>query len=512
MVGNIDAVLAQGATISGLVTDVGGAPIQNICVYGVVETSNGIDGVAWTGTAADGTYTLTGVPPTTVKVVFQDCNTVGPYVQQWWQGAGNQDSATPVTLAPGDVRTGIDAQLVAAGAITGRVTDGGGSPIEGVCAQASTPTSVGDLSTTDSNGDYSIVLAAAGDYKVQFVDCDLAGFAGEWWNDQPTSATAQAVHVDAGQVVTGIDATLAPGATGSISGKVVNAGGTPMTSACVIAYLPYEFVLFAPVQPDGSYTIPDVPSGTYALAFLGCGSGEPEPTVPDPDISGVEYSAFWWDGVPLDIEGGDGGPDPIAQGANLVTVTPGTDLVGYDGCFGCQSITITSITPGPNSLTVAFTTPFANGSGSSAGAGLAASVAHGKGVTVSAGVDVTYTVTCSGVGGGLSRSASGPGSPITVTGLASGGSYICRVAAAAGGTVFASSAESAVLAAGVTADGATPGSAEQGGTGTGVTGSLPRTGTSASTLVRSGFLLLLLGLVLAITNRRHESGFRSELD
>ena len=225
VVGNIDAVLVPGATISGRVTDDGGNPIANICVYGVIDTSDGFDGIGWANTAVDGTYTMSGVPPTTVKLVFQDCNTVGPYVQEWWDDATTPETATPITVASGDVRTGIDAELQPAGAITGRVTDGGGNPIEGVCAQASTATSVGNLATTDSNGDYAIVLAAAGAYKVQFVDCGRAGFTGEWWNDQPGPATAQVVQVDAGQVVTGIDASLAPGAPGSISGRVVNAAG-----------------------------------------------------------------------------------------------------------------------------------------------------------------------------------------------------------------------------------------------------------------------------------------------
>ncbi len=505
VVGNIDAVLVPGATISGRVTDDGGNPIANICVYGVIDTSDGFDGIGWANTAVDGTYTMSGVPPTTVKLVFQDCNTVGPFVQEWWDDATTPETATPITVASGDVRTGIDAELQPAGAITGRVTDGGGNPIEGVCAQASTATSVGNLATTDSNGDYAIVLAAAGDYKVQFVDCGRAGFTGEWWNDQPGPTTAQAVQVDSGQVVTGIDASLAPGAPGSISGRVVNAGGTPMTTSCVLAYLPYQFVVAGVVQPDGTYTIPNVPSGTYALAFLGCGSGgEPQPTVPDPDISGVEYSAFWWNGAPLDIEdSGDGGVDPIAQGANLVTLTPGTDLVGYDGCFGCTAITITSVTPGPNSLTVAFTTPFASGSGSSSGASVAgvSVAASGGGVSVDSGVAVTYTVTCASPSGGVTGSASGPGSPITVSGLTSGGSYVCRVAAAAGGVVFATSAASDVLAAGVTSAGAS--GAGDPASESGMTGSLPRTGaTSSTSLARAGFFLLLVGMVLTATTRR----------
>ena len=500
--GGVDAVLAVGATVSGRVTGPTGAPLQNICVDSVIDTSSGRDGLGGTTTASDGTYTITGLPATTLKIVFRDCNNVGPYVQEWWNDQTNPDAATAITLAPGDARTGVDAQLAAAGAISGTVTDGGGHPLAGICAQATTSTFVGGLATTDSGGHYSITLAAAGDYRVQFVDCSGSpAYAAEWWNNAASAATAQTVHVATGATVPGIDASLAPGAAGSISGKVVNASGAAMTGACVVAYLPNQFAVFGLVQADGSFTIPNVPSGTYALAFLGCGSGgNPQPIVPDPNVAGVNYAALWWKDVPLTLTnggGGDGGPDPIAQGANLVTVTPGANLTGYDVCFGCGSITITSITPGPNSLTVAFTIPDFSGSSGSGGARAAA-------ITT---LSIVYTVTCTSPRGGVSGSASGPGSPITVTGLTAGASYACRVTADSGGTLLATSG---VADASIAAD-PTPGGGTTSGdpASNGVTsGSLPRTGAgSPMTLVRDGVLLIVFGCALAAMargrDRRH---------
>src|SRR5205085_2714825 len=76
----------------------------------------------------------------------------GPYVDQWWNDAASFDSATPVNLVAGVATTGIDAQLVVAGAITGTVTDRAAHPVEGVCVQATTATVFRRLARTDSQG------------------------------------------------------------------------------------------------------------------------------------------------------------------------------------------------------------------------------------------------------------------------------------------------------------------------------------------------------------------------
>lgn len=430
--GGIDATLTAAATITGLVTTPGGTPAARICVNAAVDSPNGPDQVANTTTAQDGTYTLAGLPATAVKVDFQDCNSVGPYIEQWWNNRPDSSSADALTLAVGETRTGIDAQLAAAAEIAGTVTDSTGNPLRGICAQATTTTFFGGLAHTDANGNYAINLAKPGDYRVQFVDCNLTpAFAGQWWHNQPTSATSNAVTLAAGQVVRGVDARLSPGAVGTISGKIGNLHGIAMTAACVIAYLPDQYLIFASVNPDGTYKVANVPSGTYALAFLGCNGGNPTATVQDPESTGTNYNAVWWDGAPIDLnQNNNGSVDPIAQGANLVTVTPGQNLTGYNHCFGCTAISISSITPRTGSLTVAFTTP-----------GLVTS-ANGQAGDSAQASALTYTVACTSSTGGAPDSASGPSSPITVTGLTAGATYTCQVTASDRRTTVAASAVS----------------------------------------------------------------------
>jgi len=486
--GAINARLTRATTIRGTVTVPGGAPAAGMCVDANVATSNGADQIANTTTASDGTYMLGGLPAITVKVSFHGCNGSGPYLKQWWNQHTSFSTANALTLAPGQIRSGIDAQLVAAAQITGTVTDSGGHPLSGICAQASTTTFFGGLAQTDSSGNYAISLSRSGRYRVQFVDCnDTHTFAGQWWKQQPTSSSASIVTVVAGHVVDNIDARLVAGATGSISGKVVNLNGIAMTSVCVIAYLPDQYAVFGMVHSDGNYTIPNVPSGTYALGFLGCTAGDPSPTITDPQSTALRYAGLWWDGAPVHIDNNnEGGPDPIAQGATLVSVAPGQHLSGYNRCFGCSAIAISSITPGRASLTVAFTTP---------GFVTPASIQSGASTKTSA---LTYTVTCTPSDGTAAGSATGTSSPITVAGLTSRAPYTCVVAASDGHTAVGRSAvSSAVLLA---VGGPIPGAEIV--PAVPVPGELPRTGTSSGTLTEAGIAILVLGAGL-LAQARH---------
>ena len=499
--GSIDATLTGAATITGTVTGPVGAPAAGVCVNAEVDSPNGPDQVGNATSATDGTYTIGGLPATAVKINFQDCNGVGPYIEQWWNNQPNSLSADALTLLSGETRSGIDAHLVAAGEITGTVTDSNGSPLRGICAQATTATFFGGLAHTDANGNYAINLANPGVYRVQFVDCaPTPTFAGQWWQNQPTSATAHTVRVAAGQIVTGVDARLSSGAVGSISGKVVNLHGIAMTSACVVVYLPNQYALFAPVNPDGTYKVANVPSGTYALAFLGCNGDNPTTTVQDPESAATNYTAVWWGGTPIHLNhNNNGGPDPIAQGAHLVTVTPGHHLTGYDRCFGCAAISMTSITPGTESLTVAFTTPGI----------VTSSNLHSRQSTQASAL--IYTVDCTSSTGRGSGSASGSNSPITVTDLTPGATYTCQVTAADGRTTVGASAVSAPVDVPGSARAPTPTPQPVVAVPTTPpvipttpgTHTLPRTGSSApTTLTHTGLALIALGLLAATRDRR----------
>ena len=491
----IDAHLVVGATVSGTVTAVGGAPLANICAKAKVMLDDGKTDVGDATTASDGTYTLTGLPATGVMIRFDDCNDSRTHIGMWWGAASSTSSVgEAIVLAAGEHRSGIDMALAPAGRITGTVTDGSANPLQGICVEAVTDTSVGDAVDTDSNGQYSLAVADAAPYRIQFVDCSgNHHFAGEWYPGRATQAEGQTVSVQPGQTISGVDATLSVGATGSISGRVTNRHGVAMTGVCVLAFVPFHFAVPALVGSDGAYTINDLPSGTYAIGFLQCGQGDhdPSPILPDPETAGLNYQALWWHDAAFIIGGrGDQRIDPIDMGANLVSVTPGQHLTGIDQCFGCVSIAISSITSGANSLTVAFTVTqplVVTGASGSISASAAPSVAP-----------ITYTATCTSSNGGASGTATGSASPITVTGLTAGASYTCTVVAADQiSRVGMSSVSAPVVVVHSLADPTRPGAAA---------GAIPlqlaATGAVLSGPVVIGLANLVIGMSLISASRR----------
>lgn len=272
----IDAQLAPGATISGRVTNANGDPLQGICVTAHPATSGLLSRSAQTNAAGD--YTIGGLPAGTFGVQFTACGG-GSYISEWWDDKSSSSAANPVTLAAGEQRTGIDAQLSSGASISGRVTDGAGTPVQGVCVAAPPAGGAGGSATTDASGTYTIANLPAGDYKVQFA-CGPSGFVSEWWNDKPDMASADPISLTAGQQRTGIDAALA--SAGSISGTVTGPGGGGQASVCVkalrstaqIADLFGNPVAQAMTSGSGGYTISGLASGSYKVVFEDCGTGQ----------------------------------------------------------------------------------------------------------------------------------------------------------------------------------------------------------------------------------------------
>ena len=465
-----------------MVRDQSANPVANVCVSAIIDTVTGPDWAGGTSSAPDGSYTLTGLPAATTRVQFDDCNHTGPYLQQWWDQQPTYETATTLAVTPGSAATGIDASLVRAGAITGHVTDRQGNPLSGICAQASSDTAFGGLGRTDESGNYTILLASAGSFRVQFVDCnDTTKWRTQWWDDQPTAATAALVTVGAGGTVDDVDAHLDPGGPATISGNVTTLRGATPDSGCVVAYLPNQFARFVPVAADGSYTITDVPSGTFALAALSCADGgEPSPVVPDPSVAGVAYRGLWWNDVPLVFDqGSDGGPDPIAQHADLVTVNPGDALTGYDFCFGCEAVKLQAVNPTGTSVELSFTTP-----------DLVSPPVQSQDQLP----DMVYTATCTTSSGGENRSASGSTQTLVVDDLTPGSTYSCVVVGSVDGVAVAASVQSnSFTVPGATAA-PTPSS-----------GALAFTGRSLDDLGELAVALLLSGLALLVVQRRRRS-------
>ena len=63
--------------------------------------------VTQTFTAADGTYTLTGLAAGDYALCFNDDNTI-PSIQHWYNGKTTRETADPVTVAAGQTTSGIN--------------------------------------------------------------------------------------------------------------------------------------------------------------------------------------------------------------------------------------------------------------------------------------------------------------------------------------------------------------------------------------------------------------------
>ena len=261
----IDFDLAQGGSISGTVFEVGGAtPVADADVwaesYVCCGRGNG------TRTAADGTYTITGLAAGEYRVQAQAESQ--SLAREYYNDTADWSLATSVTVAAGATQTGIDFTLPAGGAISGTVYEADGTtPLADADVWADTYTCCGGGNGTRSaaDGTYTIPGLAPGDYRVQS-RAPGQGRAGEFYDDTSDWNLATAVTVTAGATQAGIDFTLAEG--GSIAGTVYEADGTtPVANAHVWADT-YECCgggNGTRTGPDGTYTIRGLASGTYRV-------------------------------------------------------------------------------------------------------------------------------------------------------------------------------------------------------------------------------------------------------
>ncbi|WP_461186589.1 beta strand repeat-containing protein [Arthrobacter sp. Z4-13] len=125
----------------------------------------------------------------------------------------------------------------------------------------------------NDDGTYAVSGLPAGAYKIQFNGSNGAGTIDQWYSGATSHQTATPVTLGAGQSLTGINATLVKGA--SIGGKVTAPSGVDLTRV----YVSVEstgtdwYRGSGSVNPDGSYAVRGLPSGTYKVEFSDGGSG-----------------------------------------------------------------------------------------------------------------------------------------------------------------------------------------------------------------------------------------------
>ncbi|MFS0766942.1 carboxypeptidase regulatory-like domain-containing protein [Peribacillus phoenicis] len=228
------------ASLSGIVTDAFGTPINNASVK-ALDQNETVIGFAETG--PDGTYFIGNLPSGNFTLVVSAENF--------------QSVLSGVTLATGEQRTEVNFALAAnPGSITGSVTGAFGNPVTGGVVTVRIA-GAGDIiiatAVTDPDGQYTIGNLPPGSYTVTVT---AQGFAVRTVGAIVQSDTTTTANVS----LTGI--------FGSIAGVVLDNLAQPFVGTAVAVSLFDEngiLIFTAIAHSDGSFAFPQVPPGSYVI-------------------------------------------------------------------------------------------------------------------------------------------------------------------------------------------------------------------------------------------------------
>jgi hypothetical protein len=271
----------------------GGGPLSGVCVEAVPASDPSGPATATGTTGSNGVFVATSLPAGSYIVDFGGCGLPAGHLEQWYDNAASDATATAVTVNAGQTTSQIDASLMEVGQISGTVT----TPQRGhqfkqvgpVCISviaASNPEGppvaqgqvVPESPDTDKGrggpGVYIVDKIPVGTYLIEFSGCQTPSRWQTLWFGGSTSATATPVQVafDRGTPHINVRISFVPG---TIRGVVTKSpGGGKVQGLCVSAVPTSD-----PAGPasatgttdvEGFYTL-TVPSGTYFVDFGGCG-------------------------------------------------------------------------------------------------------------------------------------------------------------------------------------------------------------------------------------------------
>ena len=296
------------AIIRGRVVGADGRPVKQVVVRALGATVRMQRGGL---TDEDGRFELKDLAADTYTITINNSRYFAVDAARGTPSAGKR-----VTLGRGEVLERIDVAVSRTSAITGRVTDEDGEPVQGAQVQPLRLAFVsgrrqvmeaGRPRTTDDLGQYRLYGLQPGRYLVSVRAAtagtySLPGYPLAYYPGSPALADAQLVAVGVGSDVPGIDVRLSPGRAARISGIALRADGGPLAGGLVLANSQRSGGLLGPprtfsTQTDGSFEISGVGPGEYVLqsrAFMGDQPSEFATTfvsVGGEDVKGVTLRA-----------------------------------------------------------------------------------------------------------------------------------------------------------------------------------------------------------------------------
>ncbi|HEY5267190.1 MAG TPA: carboxypeptidase-like regulatory domain-containing protein, partial [Acidimicrobiales bacterium] len=471
----INAAMTLGTSITGKVTAaVGGAPLSGVCVY--ASASDGAFGVVTT--AADGTYTITGLLPDSYTVEFftTQCTGAPNYATQYYNGttAGTSSSsnATLIAVTVASPKTGINAVMTTGATISGTVTNASGTAVVNACVIVSlSGSNYGYSASTAGNGTYTISGLAAGSYSIT-VDPTCFGSVTSTYAQQFINS----VGVTAGATTTE-NVVLALG--GTISGKVTNASGTGVANVCINVNSSDGGNGYgsATTASSGTYTISGLAADSYSLSVDPTCGGSVNSTYAQQFINsvGVTAGVTTTKSVVLALGGTISGKVTNASGTGVANVCINVNSSNGGNGFGSATTasngtyTISGVATGSyrvdvdptcgDSATSTYAQQFINSLGVTAGVTTTENVVLGLGGTISGTVtgtsgasvaNVCINVNSSDGGNGYGFATTASNGTYTISGLAAD-SYSLSVDPTCGGSVNSTYAQQFISSVGVTA-------------------------------------------------------------
>ena len=266
---NINGQLITGGAIGGTVTNSAHQPVANVSVQ-IINLATGY--YYSTQTGSNGTYLLDGLPGGGYQLEFLP-EGGEDYVYQYYPDESNAAAAQPVAVSAGQT-SHADASLATAATISGKVTDATGAPVSGIRVFVDNYGGSGvnyvstTESTTDSNGNWSVIGLPTGTYQVEFVPPYPSIYAFQYYDAATGENPPTPVTLTAGTTTSNIDAALTTG--GQISGTVTNGiTGGPAAGVSVIALdSSGDQMSYTTTDSQGNYTLPGLsPSASYRVEF-----------------------------------------------------------------------------------------------------------------------------------------------------------------------------------------------------------------------------------------------------
>jgi len=197
--GGINAVLSQGGTIEGIVTDTNGNPIKGIMVRLYEAGTGDYLGFCRSWTDNNGWYSIRQVRPGQMKTQFSSVEFGGQYKTTYYNGKNSLAGADAFMVTANQVTPDIDAVMTlgGGGTISGYVKNQNGNPVENAYVAAYDTLSQHSYlfsNYANSAGYFELKGLIPGSYKI-YSNSGFYSFPDEWYNEKPTHSTADIVSV-----------------------------------------------------------------------------------------------------------------------------------------------------------------------------------------------------------------------------------------------------------------------------------------------------------------------------